>query len=187
MVSDSVGTKHLFVAFILLVMLSTAALRQNNIQMGELRDDVLQADELGEDISEPLRLLQEHVTSHMNTRMAQPLNLVGSFNRAVEEERKKAEQTGANPEVYQRAQEVCENPNVVLSVRAQCIQDYVTENAPEGTAPEQLNIPPKELFIYDFRSPAWSPDLAGWSMVLSVVAGSLLAQRAIARSLKKEN
>lgn len=175
----AVKNRHLFVLLIVFLLISAAALRQNNVQMGELRDDVITADESGENVDEALLELQNHIFSHMNTGMSQPLNLVSSFNRAVEDARAEAEQTGSNPEVYRDAQAVCENPGVVLSVRAQCIQDYVVENAPEGVDPTELEIPPKELYIYDYQSPRWSPDVAGWSIVISTVLGLSLLYRTV--------
>ena len=97
----------------------------------------------------------------------------------------RAQETGADPQVYIDAQRICEDPNVVLTVRAQCIQDYVSANAPEGTDPEELEFPPKELYIYDFRSPSWSPDIAGWSIVISTVLAGVITGRFLSGLVSK--
>ena len=156
---------------------ATVSLRQNNVIMGELRDKVIAADAENGDVNAALDQLSNHIFSHMNTQMSQPVNLVGSFNRAVERARANAEQNGANPEIYREAQAACENPNVVLTVRAQCVYDYVIGNSPEGTDVSELDIPAKELFVYDFISPRWSSDIAGISIVATIITFALALVR----------
>ncbi len=48
--------------------------------------------------------------------------------------------------------------------------------AAKGQLPQQI---PDSLYKFDFVSPIWSPDVAGWSMLLSIVFGLLLASRLI--------
>jgi hypothetical protein len=44
-----------------------------------------------------------------------------------------------------------------------CVTDYVTTHG------EKANSIPVALYEYDFVSPSWSPDLAGWSLILSAL------------------
>ncbi len=166
--------------FLIFVLIAAAQLRQNNVEMGNLREAVLTVDSENGDVESALTELQTFIFSHMNTQMSQPLNLVSSYNRAVEKSRKQAEQTGANPEVYVKAQVACEDPSVLLSVRAQCIQDYVIQNAPEGTDVSELEIPPKELYIYNFESPTFTLDLAGISILLATFTLAAAVIRTVA-------
>jgi hypothetical protein len=48
-----------------------------------------------------------------------------------------------------------------------CIEQYVE------THDTQLPTIPTTLYEFDFVSPRWSPDLAGWSMVAAALSGLL--------------
>jgi hypothetical protein len=104
-----------------------------------------------------------------------PIQLVNEFNRAVEAEQARiAALTGQANQVYVDAQRQCEVSSIPLTVRAQCIQDYVSTHA---TNIPQLVLPPKEVYTFDFASPTWSPDLAGWSMLAGLSFIMLLIVR----------
>lgn len=166
---------QLLILLVILGSMSAWALRQNNLEMLILRDKVVAADIETGDIAKIAPYIEDlgsYVLGHMNASLGAPLELPGTYNIAVEEARKKVEQSGtANSAVYASAQTVCEQPNVLLTVRAQCIQDYVTTNAVPGTDVEELVFPPKELFSYSFISPLWSADFAGLSVLATAVAG----------------
>lgn len=148
------------------------ALRQNNLRMIELREAVFQADEAGEDIEQPLRDLRRHVHGHMNTDLAAgdnpirpPIQLKHQYERLVEKERARSPQSES---LYEEAENHCEQrfPAGQLSNgRVQCVEKYITQNSAE---PNKI---PRELYQFDFYSPRWSPDLAGWSLVLGSIAG----------------
>ena len=165
---------HFIVFLVLSIPISATLLRQNNLTAIELRDTVLEVDERTGDINEIAPHLEElgnYVLNHMNTDIG-PIELPGTFNAAVEVLRLEAEQSGsANGDIYSEAQRVCENPSIPLTARAQCVQDYVVANAAPGTNPIlELEFPDKSLFTYSFASPAWSADLAGFSVLLSVMS-----------------
>ena len=178
---------HFLILIIISVPLSGWLLRQNNLTMLELRDKVLQVDEETGDIAqiEPhIKELGNYILSHMNTNTGL-IYLPGAYNAEVERIRLEAEQSGsANGEIYAEAQRVCEDPNVLLTARAQCVQDYVIANAAPGTdAITELRFPDVALFSYSFSSPRWSPDLAGLSVLFAglniVIFGVLLVTRVI--------
>ena len=159
------------------------ALRQNNLTMVRLRDAVYSADANGGDVETALNNLRQFVYGHMNTNLRSgsssepPIQLVNRFNTAVEaEEARIAALTGAANQVYVDAQRQCEVSSVPLTVRAQCIQDYVSAH---GSGIPQLNLPDKSFYTFDFASPTWSPDLAGWSMLIAIGFGLLLITRLI--------
>lgn len=160
---------------------SVIALRSNNMRMIELRQAVYVTDEQNGDVEAALRALREHVYAHMNTNLRQgssstepPIQLVGRFNRAVAAEQARIAASGGSNKIYVEAQAACENPNVPLTVRAKCVQDYVAAN---GSSVPQIQLPPKELYTFDFASPRWSPDLAGLSLAMTALCGVLLAVR----------
>lgn len=165
-------------AFLILFVISAAisiqALRGNNLTMIKLRDVVYEADKNGGDVSTALNNLRRYVHGHMNTDLSSggnaikpPIQLKYTYERlqAAEQQRVNA----INSQVYSAAQAYCEQQNPAGfsgRTRVPCIEDYVTRNGVKAKA-----IPPS-LYQFDFISPSWSPDLAGWSLVVS---GLLLA------------
>lgn len=149
------------------------ALRQNNLKMVELRQAVYTADKENGDVEGALRDLREHVYGHMNTSLATgtnvrpPIQLKYTYERLMASRNAGGAATGSadNTEIYNQAQKYCEQaiPNGFSgSFRLSCIQSYVKER----TLGKSEAIP-KNLYQFDFASPTWSPDLAGWSLVAS--------------------
>ena len=160
------------------------ALRSNNQKMLSLKNAVYAADEADGDVEQALQNLRSYVYTHMNTNMRAgsnsnepPIQLVNKFNRIVAAEQARVAALNNSAKVYADAQAKCEKANIPLTTRAQCIQDYVTAN---GNGIQQLNLPPKEFYTFDFASPSWSPDLAGLALVVFVVSTILLIIRIIA-------
>ena len=73
---------QLLVVFIVFASASAFFLRQNNLQMIELRNLVKKADEENKDIDQALINLQHYVTSHMNTDLGDGIALQYSYERA---------------------------------------------------------------------------------------------------------
>lgn len=170
---------YLLIATVLLLSIAAFALRQNNLRMLELRSEVFQADEAGEDVEQPLRELRAHVHGHMNTDLTAgdnaihpPIQLQYKYERLMEAEKERVRE--ANQSVYREAEQICEDrfpAGRLADGRVQCVEQYVLEN---GRQPREV---PKELYQFDFASPRWSPDLAGWSLLLGVFSGFLLIVR----------
>lgn len=159
------------------------SMRSNNVTMLNLKNNVLVADQQDGDIEGALQELRQFVTTHMNTNMRQPgsseppIQLVNEFNRYVEQEQAKLSSSNNANKVYQEAQARCETGAIPLTARAQCIQEYVSAN---GSNIQEISLPPKELYTFDFASPSWSPDMAGISLLLLITSIALLAVRLIA-------
>lgn len=175
----NIKTWQLILIFLLFLLASVWSLRQNSLRIGTLAQQVLQADEAGEGIEQALQRFGDYKLHHMNTRISHPIQLEHSYQRAYQENLKRAEAT-SNGGIYRRAQDACEDPNKLLSERAACIQDYVTRNAPPGRDPELVESPDIALFTYDYASPIWSPDPAGLLLLLTGLTGLLLVARFIA-------
>lgn len=168
-----IKTSYLFTALLLCVLVHVVALRANNIRMAELRDAVYVADEKGEGVEKALQDLRAHVNSHMNTRLDAgkgiypPIQLKHTYERLVKAEQDRV--SAANAQIYTDAQNHCERVNstsVLGRDRVGCIEEYVKSHG--AIQPRTI---PDALYKFDFVSPRWSPDLAGWSLVL---AGLLL-------------
>ncbi len=166
--------------FLVLVIISglvaVTALRANNEHMIKLRDAVYGADQNNTDVQSALQSLQAYVFAHMNTNLSAgpnpvhpPIQLKYTYDRLVTAQSDAL--AASNTQIYNNAQAYCEKQNstdISGRNRVPCIEQYVqSHNA------SQLPTIPDALYKFDFYSPTWSPDLAGWSIVTTVVAGLL--------------
>lgn len=159
-------------AAVVSAILCVFALRDNNLHMVQLREAVYTADKNNGDIEGTLRNLRAYVYSHMNTNLASgpnavhpPIQLKYTYDRLVKAQ--STDSTTSNSEIYSQAQKYCEQaiPNGFSgSYRLTCIQSYVKQHGITS-----VQTVPKELYQFDFVSPRWSPDLAGWSLVATVL------------------
>lgn len=172
-----IKTWYIFVAFILLTLSSIYLLRRNNLEMVELRNAVVQADKSGEGVTEAIETLNEHIFDHMNTTTIRPIELVNTYNRRAQKIIKEASKSSTR-DIYKEAARACEQQGIPLTSIAACAAEYAVKNNP-GVGPKKIVLPDKNLFIYSFVSPRWTPDLAGISLVLSVVTGLWLIARLI--------
>lgn len=172
---------YFLIAFLLCGSITVLALRQNNLTALKLRDNVLAVDEQNGDVETALRELRVYMYSHMNTSLATdggvypPIQLKYRYERLVEAQLKK---TSTSNTVYADAQKYCEanEPESFYGAgRLTCIQNYI-DRQPKNTQPKTTTIP-DSLYKFDFASPRWSPDLAGWGMVLTGLFGLLLVIR----------
>ena len=165
-----VKTWYIFAAFLVFAAIAVVALRNNYTGMTVLRDAVYQADKDGGDVETTLQELRAYVASHMNTSLDAgggvypPLQLKYTYERLVKAEKDRVE--SATSQIYTEAQKHCEalHPGSFSGgPRVPCIQEYVKSH---GTTAKSV---PDALYKFDFVSPRWSPDLAGWSLVISLV------------------
>jgi hypothetical protein len=166
--------------FLILAVVSGAiclfALRANNLQMVSLRQAVYTADKNNGDVEAALRDLRAFVYGHMNTNLSSgpnavhpPIQLKYTYDRL--QHAQSANAGKSDTEIYTDAQKYCEAKipgGFSGSFRLDCIKNYVTDHkVSRGT------VIPKNLYQFDFVSPSWSPDLAGWSLIV-VIASVLL-------------
>jgi hypothetical protein len=158
---------YFVIAIVISSVVSVASLRQNNVEALELRDKVLQVDKDNGDVESALRELREYVYGHMNTQLAAPggayppVQLKYRYDRLVAAQ--KAQQP-SNATLATAAQNYCEAqiPNGRSLNRIDCIQNYILTH---GT-PATVSIP-DSLYKFDFVPPIWSPDLAGFSLLVT--------------------
>ena len=179
---------YLLGVFVLLLLATAGQLRQNNLHMVKLRQAVIDADANGTDVEKPLQELRTYVTSHMNTNLRShgkfatnepPIQLVTRYNQAVQAAQEKAAAANGNASLYVEAENSCKQRAVPLTIIAQCIQEYIAART-NNANPAVAATVPKELYTYDFLSPKWSPDLAGWGVVATTVVGLAVLGRALA-------
>jgi hypothetical protein len=150
------------------VTTSLVQLRANNVEMIKLYKAVEVADVSGIQTYDKLKQLQLHVAGHMNATPPKlgtnpGIQLKNTYERAKKYESEKA--TTERTRIYNEAIDYCEAalPSSLLSDRAQCIIDRSASQA----VIEKTVV--ADLYRHDFVSPRWSADVAGWSVLTSLV------------------
>ncbi len=137
-----------------------------------LRAAVYTADKDNKDVNTALNNLRKYVYSHMNTNLSggnnnikPPIQLKYTYQRLYQDQQGQVE--AANQKIYTDAQNYCQSINQAYfgTTRVPCVQNYVVNH---GVKEANINIP-AGLYQFDFVSPSWSPDLAGWSLVASLI------------------
>ena len=159
---------------------SLHSLRHNNAEMDRLRSAVFVADEVGVDdatLERHVQALRHQVVNHMNTELQPPdtksseppIQLPHKYYRDTiwywQERIKPIDEDlpdGRIAEQFELARQRCEKPAYSISERLNCL---VEETSDVDAMPE----PPilrQDYYSFNFVSPTWSPDAAGWSLVL---------------------
>lgn len=177
---------YLLMIAVVFACLAVYGLRQNNFKMIELRQAVISADESGEDVEKPLQELRAHVHRHMNTDLSSgnvaikpPIQLKGRYERLMANEEGRIKQL--NDQVALQAESLCAGqfPGEGFNApRVDCIQRYVADNAVTSSEVAE------SLYKFDFVSPRWSWDLAGISLLLTVLFSFLFMVRVIVSRIK---
>jgi hypothetical protein len=152
------------------------ALRSNNEHMIKLRNAVYSADQNNTDVQKPLQELQAYVIKHMNTNLSSgpnsvypPIQLKYTYDRLVKAQSDALAKN--NTQIYTDAQHYCESLNSTDFSghnRVPCIEQYVQSHNASQSSPI-----PDSLYKFAFISPTWSPDIAGWSMLVTIAASLL--------------
>ncbi len=163
------------------------ALRSNNSYMGQLRSQVYAADKNNGNVVLALQKLQNYVTHHMNTNLSAgngavypPIQLKYTYQRLLNQE--SISLSNSNSQIYTDAQTYCQKliPNAFSGrTRVPCIEQYIE------THDSNLPAVPTALYEFDFISPFWSPDLAGYSLIATILS-ALAFLIAISLSLIKK-
>lgn len=162
---------YFLAATVIFGLVAVYSLRQNNLHMITLRQAVYDTDNNNGDVEASLRSLREYVYAHMNTNLSSggnsikpPVQLKYRYERLLATQKQAS--TEASDSIYTQAQAYCEQQNSSAfsgRTRVPCIQEYVSSH---GVAQKPIE---DSLYKFDFISPTWSPDLAGLSIVVSII------------------
>ena len=165
-----VKTWQLIVLLVLASFLAATFLRLNNIGMVERRSAVLAADDEGngEVIIARLYDLQRFVSTHMNTDMGKGVYLGASYKRDVQAAYDKASaDTNPNGNIYKKAQDVCAPRFSRWSTAyVQCTTSELAKYPAADNLVSAVNLPRADSYLHVYTSPLWSPDFAGWSVLV---------------------
>lgn len=160
------------IVFIVAISFATIQLRHNNQNMIKLREAVFAADKDNSDVNKALNDLRDYVYGHMNTNISSgnntikpPIQLKYTYQRLYDEQ--VAKNQALNASIYTEAQNYCQHQNQSLySTTVPCVQSYVADHSLSSGA---INIP-AGLYQFDFLSPSWSPDGAGWGLAVAALS-----------------
>lgn len=160
---------------VVFILSSLFFLAQNSQTATEKYETLIAVDEAGGDVEAALNDLRSYIYAHMNTQIGSdtgirpPIQLKGTYERLVAQQTRES-----NEDLYAEAQADCERRNPTGfsgSNRLACIEAYVERNAVD-TEVKEIN---EALYKFDFAPPTWSPDAAGWSIVLAILFAVALA------------
>ncbi|HSX33108.1 MAG TPA: hypothetical protein VLF91_02100 [Candidatus Saccharimonadales bacterium] len=173
-----VKTWYLLVACLVSGAVCALALRSNYVHMTDLRAAVYTADQQNGNVEAALQALRSYVGRHMNTSLATsdgvypPIQLKYTYQRLQQAEAARVQ--AVNSQIYTQAQKLCEAQyptGFSGGVRVPCIDDYVQQH---GTTAQPIA---QDMYKFDFVSPRWSPDLAGWALALTILLFGLAVLR----------
>ena len=176
---------HLIVLLLIFGVISIELLRQNNLGMIERRNLVKQADEQGDDvkIQKSLTELQTYVLNHMNTSMGtNGIYLEHTYQRAYD----RAVQQGlqddsASRNLYNQADAECQatfSKTLSFPAYTQCVSEKLAGQSSSDPL-ANAKVPSVDLYRYNFVSPAWSPDPAGFALLITCLIGLILLGRIV--------
>lgn len=182
-------TWQLAIVLILVAMLSATLLRLNNIGMVQRRAAVMNADSAGneQDTTNRLYDLQRYVTSHMNTDMGKGVYLEATYKRDVQSAYDKAaNDNNQNGNIYKKAQEVCAPKFTSYSYAyLQCTMGELAKYPASENLISSVQLPQADMYLHVFSSPLWSPDFAGWSVLICIAILTMIIARLIGVGILK--
>jgi hypothetical protein len=184
-----IKTWQLLVLLILAVFIAATFLRLNNIGMVERRAAVIAADKAGDEASTIQRLydLQQYVSAHMNTDLGKGVYLESTYQRDSQTALNQASgDQNPNGNIYKKAQEVCAPRFSHYSTAyLQCTTGELAKYPASSNLIDAVRLPSASAYLHDYESPLWSPDFAGWSVVVCAVIILMICVRLISLGILK--
>lgn len=171
------------ITLVLILSFATAYfLRQNNVHMRDLRDQLVAADKSGDaaQVQQAARKLQNYVSAHMNTATGR-VGFATLYKRDADAAMEKSKPPEIDSSLYQKATEDCKPQfaNYGYEAWASCVATKVNVN-PSATLNIADNVSPdRDLYYVEYVSPVWSFDLAGVSLVLLILVVIIIILKAL--------
>lgn len=150
--------------------------------MIQRRDAVLAADTSGDQTAIQSRLydLQRYVAEHMNSATGS-FYLEGQYKRDAQSAVDAASNySDPNGNINVKAEAVCKPQYKVWSpAYVQCFADELAKYPPSPDPAENVSLPSTALYRYAYSDPLWSPDFAGWSVLVCIVIILMILARLV--------
>ena len=183
---NTLKTWQLVIVLILVLFAVATAIRLSNVGMAQRREGVYSADEAGDEavIYQRLLTLREYSSSHMNANTGL-FSLRHQYDidsqKALEEAQKRSEHDESpNGNIYKKAADICDPQFPGYSqAYLQCFMNELDKYPSSGDINDSVILPPPELYQYNFASPIWTPDLAGWTALTAVIISVVIITKII--------
>lgn len=174
-----IRTWQLVVLLVLGVFISATLLRMNNVGMIQRREAVHAADKANQpdEVRDRLYDLHRYAAAHMNANTG-PVYLQHQYDRDVEAAIAKAAESEEGQTINAQAEAVCRPQFSGWSDAYMACFLAELEKHPTSEALPEVEYPEPNLYKYEFASPIWSPDFAGWSVVICLVIVAVILLRA---------
>lgn len=175
-----VKTWQLVLLLILALLLSATFLRLNNIGMIERRTAVFHADEIGNEETTRSRLfdLQRYAASHMNANSG-TIYLEEQYKRDTKKAIAKASASNKPNNINVKADAVCKAQFGGYSqAYVQCFASELAKY-PASDQPSKVTLPNPNLYRHEYFSPSWSPDFAGFSVLICLFITVMIVVRLV--------
>ncbi len=180
-----IKTWQLVVLLLLVGFVAATFLRLNNIGMSQRRTAVLEADKTGDQTAIKSRLfdLQRYVSSHMNANMG-TIYLEAQYERDSEAASKAAaSDSNPNGNIFKKAQDICAPRYSSLghfsTPYKQCVLDEISKYPAASELTSSLKLPKADAYRHSYASPLWSPDFAGFSILVCLLIIIVIVARLI--------
>lgn len=184
-----IKTWQLLILLVIVGFLSATFLRLNNIGMIERRSAVMTADNSGDtnNLRDRMYDLQRYVSGHMNTSMGKGLYLEASYKRDAQAAYDKATNiNNKNGNIYKKVQEICMPQFSYWSYAyIQCTTNELAKYPAGNNLANSVVLPRADIYLHAFASPLWSPDFAGWSVLIFAVILIMIIVRLLGYILLK--
>lgn len=186
---EKLKTWQLVTLLIMASFLAATFLRLNNIGMIERRDAVIAADKAGDAVQLEKRLydLQRYVSTHMNTDPGR-IALDHTYQRDNDKLKEEFEQqlaSGADGGAHAQAIAVCDPIGQAQGWRwpdpryTSCIETELNRYDESVTRQYEFKPLSPAPYYHTFAAPLWSPDFAGWSVVVCGIILLLIVGRLV--------
>lgn len=177
---QQVTTWQLLVILVIVGFVSATFLRLNNIGMKERRDSVLAMDEAGDDyaLENAMYQLQHYSLSHMNANTG-PFSLPGKYSRDYQVAAEKVAADNPGSTINAEADKVCRAQfgSTWSMAYVECFAGELAKIPPSPDPEKNVSAPSADLYRHDFASPLWTPDFAGWSVLLCALIALVIVAR----------
>lgn len=178
-----IKTWQLVLLLIVMGLVSATLLRLNNIGMIERRTAVINADKRGVEEITQARLfdLQRYSAAHMNADSG-AFYLEEQYKRDIKSAADKLSSISTNQTVRDRkyAYDECAKQFSAYSYPwTLCIGEKLRERLAESGQTVETGLPDMSLYRHEFTSPIWSPDFAGFSLLITGIIALAIILRLV--------
>lgn len=160
-------------------MVSATFLRLNNIGMIERRSAVFSADKTGDQETIRARLfdLQRYTAGHMNADSG-TIYLEAQYRRDTQAAIEAASARDSGNNINVKADQTCKAQFGGYSqAYVQCFASELAKYPAGANEPDKADLPNPALYRHNFSSPLWSPDFAGFSLVICMLIAIVIIAR----------